>query len=173
MRSIQLVCQIRVNKFSWVFIILILLGIGMPVNVHSENGSSKKENSGVSVVDQTNVALVGANTEQVGSLQKELVEDRVRLTAENKGLELEKQGRLEEAIAEYKKAIDLSKYKFDALLSHQGLARIYEKTEKYQFALAELEWLINYCPECPNKNPEMEARRTKEHIEALLKQNPS
>jgi tetratricopeptide (TPR) repeat protein len=84
----------------------------------------------------------------------------------NKAFAFEKEGKLDLAIMEYKKALEMVKGGGYEFMVREELSICYEKTKQYGLSLDELNWLIDKKPR-PEVLNELLAR--KENLQGLLK----
>jgi tetratricopeptide (TPR) repeat protein len=156
------------KKHRPMLIFLMLLSLSCAPLAFTQGAENKVGKTGDGkTMGAGDVFLVGIPADKAAVLQRRLQEPSPDWAAEKEARELEKEGRLDEAIKKYKEAIELGKYDWP---SHSRLADIYEKQGRYELAIEELDWLIEFQQKMKKTNKELLRNRIvrKERLESLL-----
>jgi tetratricopeptide (TPR) repeat protein len=89
---------------------------------------------------------VGLSNKQEEGFYQALVEAKEFFTLTDRGDSLLADGKIEEAITEYKRALGKAKLKADALYVHDRLAKAYEEAGRYEEALREVREISRIWP---------------------------
>ncbi|HOW59068.1 MAG TPA: hypothetical protein PLO78_05015 [Candidatus Omnitrophota bacterium] len=133
---------INKKKKSEITFCLVLIFFIVPPALATENYQERKDSK-----EQipANILWIGINDKQQEGLKKVTMKSQPRWAAEDRAIQLEKEGNIDEAIAEFNRAIQVSENSFYSWTSHYALARLYQSKGAFNDAVKEINWLIKNC----------------------------
>jgi tetratricopeptide (TPR) repeat protein len=154
------------NKILIVGLILVAIFLPFYLYQKSQIASGKTEKLTVDVSSEYGVTFIGTEKDVEGGKRAmgKLVDpaDSIVLNAR----ELFRNGKYVEAEREVLKALKLAKHSIVRHLAHHTLLEIYEKTDKYDLAIEEIDILLDYV----NEQTKIELLQRKENLQKMFQE---
>jgi tetratricopeptide (TPR) repeat protein len=154
------------NKILIVGLILVAIFLSFYLYQKSQIASGKTEKLTVDVSSEYGVTFIGTEKDVEGGKRAmgKLVDpaDSIVLNAR----ELFRNGKYVEAEREVLKALKLAKHSIVRHLAHHTLLEIYEKTDKYDLAIEEIDILLDYV----NEQTKIELLQRKENLQKMFQE---
>jgi tetratricopeptide (TPR) repeat protein len=159
----------------WILAVIVICMASTAVFALGSSPKKEASASNAQEIENNNktTVMVGMTKEQKEGFERTWKKTQPRWEAEESARRLEKQGLINEAIEEYKRAISIGEADLYVKTSHRALARLYEQTGEYAAAVKELDWLIEHFQKMnyPNKDLLNEYIATRNRLASISKSN--